>query len=83
MNEWCIYIAQENKYALCQEPFWQLTNDKRVASRLHNNKNNMKKKIAGRQIILVSEHKELYERHHPTRAHGLNCWKNHTVSFPV
>ncbi len=35
------------KNALRQAPFWQLTNDKRVASRFHNNKNNNKKeKIA-------------------------------------
>ncbi len=35
------------KNALRQAPFWQLTNDKRVESRFHNNKNNKKKeKIA-------------------------------------
>ncbi len=31
------------KNALRQAPFWQLTNDKRAASRFHNNKNNKKK----------------------------------------
>ncbi len=42
------------KNALRQAPFWLLTNDKRVASRFHNNKN-IKKKIAGKEIVLVSE----------------------------
>ncbi len=62
------------KNALRQAPFLQRTDDKRVASRFHNNKNNKKKKkiAGGRQIVLVSEHKELE-----------NCWKHHTVSFLV
>ncbi len=58
--------------------FCQLTNDKRVASRFHN-----KTTIAGRPIVLVSEHKEWYETvHHPAGAPGLSCWKHHTY-YPV
>ncbi len=36
-------FSEEKKYALRQASFWQLTNDKRGASRFHNNKNNKKK----------------------------------------
>ncbi len=61
---------------------WPMTREWQVVS-ITTKTTRKKEQIAGRQTVLVSEHKELYETvHHPTGAPGLNCWKHHTVSFP-
>ncbi len=70
-------------YVKCLFDSWPMISEWPVVS-ITKTMRKKKEEIAGRQIVLVSEHKELYGTvHHPTGAPGLNCWKHHTVSFPV
>ncbi len=64
------------KNALRQAPFWQLTNDKRVVRSVISitTRKKMEKVPVDRLIVLVSEHKELYDM-------ILRC--ESTFSFPL
>ncbi len=77
------FLKKKTPYVKRLFDSWPMTSEWRVVS-ITTKTTRKKEKIAGGQIVLVSEHKELYEAvHHPTGAPGLNCWKHHTVSFPV
>ncbi len=61
---------------------WPMTSEWRVIS--ITTKTTRKNKVASRQIVLVSEHKELYETvHHPTGAPGLNKRCEPTLPSPL